>query len=99
MQRCEAEGTQTPAEAYRAVVKSADLENYSKAARAYRKWSIENDPYRPLYHFTGVESWINDPNGPIYHEGKYHLFYQYDPIVDGERSKRCWGHAVSEDLV
>ncbi|MBT7067216.1 MAG: glycoside hydrolase family 32 protein, partial [Verrucomicrobia bacterium] len=78
---------------------SADLENYSKAARAYRKWSIENDPYRPLYHFTGVESWINDPNGPIYHEGKYHLFYQYDPIVDGMRSKRCWGHAVSEDLV
>jgi beta-fructofuranosidase len=71
---------------------------------AYRKWSIENDPYRPRYHFTGVESWINDPNGPIYHKGKYHLFYQFDPqIPDGSggwrRSKRCWGHAVSDDLV
>ncbi len=99
LQLCEAAGTQTPAEAYRSVVKSTDLEIYSKAARAYRKWSIENDPYKPLYHFTGVESWINDPNGPIYHEGRYHLFYQHDPIVDGKRSKRCWGHAVSEDLV
>jgi len=89
---------------YRSVVKSTDLETYSRAARAYRKWSIENDPYRPLYHFTGVESWINDPNGPIYHNGKYHLFYQFDPQVpDGKgrwrRSARCWGHAVSEDLV
>ena len=93
-----------PAADYRAVVKSTDLASYSRAARAYRKWSIENDPYRPLYHFTGVESWINDPNGPICHDGKYHLFYQYDPQVpDGKggwtRSKRCWGHAVSADLV
>ncbi|MCX6866745.1 MAG: hypothetical protein NTV46_11115, partial [Verrucomicrobia bacterium] len=93
-----------PVADYRAVVKSTDLESYSRAALAYRKWSIKNDPYRPLYHFTGVESWINDPNGPIYHDGKYHLFYQFDPQVpDGKggwaRSQRCWGHAVSCDLV
>jgi len=98
------EGLPTPVADYRRVVKSADLEAYSRAALAYRKWSIENDPYRPLYHFTGVESWINDPNGPIYHNGKYHLFYQFDPQVpDGKggwrRSARCWGHAVSDDLV
>ena len=65
---------------------------------------IEHDPQRPRYHFTGVESWINDPNGPIYWNGVYHLFYQYDPMVrddfgDWARSKRCWGHAVSGDLV
>lgn len=89
---------------YRRVVNSTDVETYSRAALALRQWMIENDPHRPLYHFTGPESWINDPNGPIYHEGKYHLFYQFDPQVpDGHsgwrRSQRCWGHAVSEDLI
>jgi beta-fructofuranosidase len=89
---------------YRKVIKSQHLETYRAAASIVRWHMIEADPYRPLYHFTGVESWINDPNGPIYHEDKYHLFYQFDPQVsDGKggwkRSKRCWGHAVSNDLV
>jgi beta-fructofuranosidase len=89
---------------YRKVVRSTNIREYSQAALALRRWMIENDPHRPIYHFTGPESWINDPNGPIYHEGKYHLFYQFDPIVlDGKggwrRSARCWGHAVSHDLV
>ena len=93
-----------PVTDYRSVVKSADLATYSRAALALRKWMIANDPSRPLYHFTGPESWINDPNGPIYHDGRYHLFYQFDPQVpDGNggwtRSARCWGHAVSSDLV
>jgi len=88
---------------YRKVVKSKDLETYRSAARQVRLAMIQADPHRPLYHFTGVESWINDPNGPIYHKGKYHLFYQFDPIVPAgnglARSARCWGHAVSKDLV
>ena len=88
-----------PVADYRKAVKSTDIQTYSRAALALRKWMIENDPHRPIYHFTGPESWINDPNGPIHYQGKYHLFYQFDPIVDGKRSKRCWGHAVSEDLV
>ncbi|NQU20810.1 MAG: glycoside hydrolase family 32 protein [Candidatus Nealsonbacteria bacterium] len=85
--------------AFRQVVQSKDLDTFSKRAVELRRWMIENDPHRPIYHFTGPESWINDPNGVIYHQGKYHLFYQFDPIVDGRRSKRCWGHAVSDDLV
>jgi beta-fructofuranosidase len=92
-------GLPAPVADYRNAVRSTDVETYSRAALALRKWMIENDPHRPIYHFTGPESWINDPNGPIYHGGKYHLFYQFDPIVDGRRSKRCWGHAVSDDLV
>ena len=89
---------------FRKVVHSRDVETYSKAALDLRKWHTKNDPYRPLYHFTGPESWINDPNGVIYHKGKYHLFYQFDPnVMDREgnltRSQRCWGHAVSDDLV
>jgi len=85
--------------AYRAVVECKEKAVYAKAALGLRRWMIANDPHRPIYHFTGPESWINDPNGVIYHDGTYHLFYQYDPIVNGRRSKRCWGHAVSTDLV
>jgi len=50
------------------------------------------DTPRPLYHFTSPDDWINDPNGLVYHDGEYHLFYQY-------RTQRHWGHAVSRDLV
>jgi sucrose-6-phosphate hydrolase SacC (GH32 family) len=86
-------------ERFRRVVKSRDVEVFSQAALALRRFMIDHDPQRPIYHFTGPESWINDANGVIYYEGTYHLFYQFDPIVDGQRSARCWGHAVSPDLV
>ncbi|MCX6873932.1 MAG: hypothetical protein NTW21_09000 [Verrucomicrobia bacterium] len=49
-------GLPKPVSDYRSVVKSADLATYSRAAMALRKWMIENDPGRPLYHFTGVAS-------------------------------------------
>jgi len=35
--------------------------------------------YRPQFHFTPAKDWMNDPNGPIYYKGEYHLFYQYNP--------------------
>ena len=56
------------------------------------------EEYRPQFHFSPEEKWMNDPNGLVYHEGIYHLFYQYYPedIVWGPMH---WGHAVSEDMV
>lgn len=55
-------------------------------------------PFRTSFHFQPPKNWMNDPNGPMYYKGFYHLFYQYNPwgAVWGNLT---WGHAVSEDLI
>ncbi len=57
-----------------------------------------DDPHRPAYHFLSEANWLNDPNGLIQWQGRYHLFYQYNPNGPFHGTVH-WGHAVSEDLV
>ncbi|KAK3143450.1 hypothetical protein QOZ80_4AG0300460 [Eleusine coracana subsp. coracana] len=55
---------------------------------------------RTAYHFQPPKNWMNDPNGPFYYNGIYHLFYQYNPHrPNWGPEKLSWGHSVSGDLV
>jgi beta-fructofuranosidase len=56
------------------------------------------DHHRPVYHFLPPANWMNDPNGPIYWKGRYHMFYQYNPN-GAYWGTIHWGHAVSYDMV
>ncbi|MGP5035290.1 glycoside hydrolase family 32 protein [Brachybacterium alimentarium] len=55
------------------------------------------DRYRPRFHFTPSSTWMNDPNGLIRHNGRWHLFFQNNPL-GSTHDNLSWGHAVSDDL-
>ena len=71
-----------------------------REARKYEEASEKMIPKgeKPAFHLAARTGWMNDPNGFSYYDGKYHLFYQYNPY-DVRWDTMHWAHAVSDDLL
>src|SRR5882672_12512716 len=77
----------------------SDTEALARATAAVQAATprAQADPARPIFHVTSPAQWVNDPNGPIFYKGFYHLFYQLHPFSD-ESGPKYWGHVRSCDL-
>ena len=85
----------------RVAVESATEEGFALIRQSDTIPGEENfykEPHRPQFHFSQKVGWSNDPNGMVWHNGKWHLFFQHNPVSLGH-GNMTWGHATSTDLV
>ena len=91
-----------PKEDFDLTVKIAPNTYYSTGGTETLRLNVEeypNSSWRPLFHFAPSWGWMNDPNGLVYVNGTYHLYYQAVPFSRDNSGQLNWGHAVSKDLV
>ena len=62
------------------------------------QFALYTEPYRPGFHYSPELNWTNEPNGLVYKDGTYHMFYQANPF-NNQFGNQSWGHATSTDLV
>ncbi|GAB3418052.1 hypothetical protein GCM10027435_17510 [Haloparvum alkalitolerans] len=65
---------------------------------ARHRAALAGDRHRTSYHLSPPANWLNDPNGCLYYDGQYHVFYQYNPGGPYHETIH-WGHFVSDDLL
>jgi beta-fructofuranosidase len=70
----------------------------ANADRADLCRKLASDPLRPQYHLLPAHNWMNDPNGPIFFRGRYHMFHQYNPQAAAWGNMN-WAHATSPDMI
>jgi beta-fructofuranosidase len=80
------------------MTKTEDIVSEWLESAPAKRQKLANDPHRPCFHFLPPSNWMNDPNGLIYWQGQYHMFYQHNPN-NPFWGDIHWGHVVSDDLV
>jgi beta-fructofuranosidase len=88
----------TPSSRRSSLAGTPPLDPYGEAAHRTLRERIVDEPQFPSYHVAPPGNWLNDPNGLLYWNGRYHVFYQYNPSGPFHATVH-WGHVVSEDLV
>ncbi len=74
------------------------LERIIQSDSIWKEDQVYREPSRAQLHFSPRRGWNNDPNGMVYADGEYHLYFQHNPY-GWEWGNMSWGHAVSKDLV
>lgn len=69
-----------------------------EANKYLKNKKVENNSFRPKFHFAPEFGWVNDPHGIVKFKGKYHIYFQYYPF-DTTNPETCWGHTSTKDFI